>query len=87
MFDCICRYLKTDQRTTPRAFTTWNSPRMARNSKRNPRFPASELSILTAEVKTRKQVLFAKQTTTVCSSLKRKAWEDIAERVNEVILF
>lgn len=83
MFDCIRCDLKTDQRT-PRAFTTWNSPRMARNSKRNPNFSASELSILTEEVEKRKQLLFAKQSTTVCNSLKRKAWEDIAEQVNAV---
>lgn len=44
-----------------------------------PVFSAFELSILTEEVKKRKQVLFAKQSTTVCNSRKRKTWEDIAE--------
>ncbi|XP_052680152.1 myb/SANT-like DNA-binding domain-containing protein 4 [Crassostrea angulata] len=57
---------------------------MARNSKRNPNFSASELSILTEEVEKRKQLQFAKQSTTVCNSMKRKAWEDIAEQVNAV---
>ncbi|XP_065923728.1 myb/SANT-like DNA-binding domain-containing protein 4 [Magallana gigas] len=57
---------------------------MARNSKRNPNFSGSELSILTEEVEKRKQLLFAKQSTTVCNSMKRKAWEDITKQVNAV---
>lgn len=57
---------------------------MARNSKRNPNFSASELSFLTEEVEKRKQLLFAKQSTTGCNSMKRKAYEDIAEEVNAV---
>lgn len=84
MFDCIRRDLKIDQRT-PREFTTWNYPKMARNSKRNPNFSASELSILTEEVEKRKQLLFAKQGSNVCNSMNRMALKDIAKKVNAVI--
>eukprot|EP00105_Crassostrea_gigas_P002570 XP_011415140.1 PREDICTED: myb/SANT-like DNA-binding domain-containing protein 4 [Crassostrea gigas] len=53
-------------------------------AKRCPNFSAAEISVLTDEVESKKDILFSKQNSTVSNALKRDAWKEVALKVNAV---
>ena len=53
-------------------------------AKRSPNFTAAEISVLTDEVESKRDILFSKQNSTVSNSLKRDAWKEVAIKVNAV---
>eukprot|EP00105_Crassostrea_gigas_P003661 XP_011416591.1 PREDICTED: myb-related transcription factor, partner of profilin-like [Crassostrea gigas] len=56
----------------------------SRMAKRCPNFSAAEISVLTDEVVSKKDILFSKQNSTVSNALKRDAWKEVALKVNAV---
>lgn len=53
-------------------------------AKRCLNFSAAEISVLTDEVESKKDILFSKQNSTVSNALKRDAWKEVALKVNAV---
>nr|XP_034334014.1 myb/SANT-like DNA-binding domain-containing protein 4 [Crassostrea gigas] len=53
-------------------------------AKRCPNFSAAEISVLTDEVESKKDILFSKQNSTVSNALKRDAWKEVALKVNAI---
>ena len=55
---------------------------MAKTLKRSPNFYVSEIAMITEEVENRQTVLFTKQNPFISNSLKKRAWEEIADKSN-----